>query len=143
LPIANAPDGDTGKVSAMKSRDLFKDIFSLAVRLLGLVFLYLGLGAVPPLLDFGAIETAARSDIVTALLPIAFNLAVAWWLLDGRWLIRRAYPESANFSAHSPVPGQSTTPVTPSAPPQGVTDADAADKKLAALVEKPKDGRSI
>jgi hypothetical protein len=126
----------------MKSRDLFKDVFSLAVRLLGLVFLYLGLSAVPPLLDFGAIETAARSDIITALLPIAFNLAVAWWLLDGRWLIRRAYPESNNTSAHSPVQGQSTT-VTPSTPPQSASDADAADKKLAALVEKPKDSRSI
>ena len=121
----------------MKSRDLFKDIFSLAVRLLGLVFLYLGLSAVTPLLDFGAIETAARGDIITALLPIAFNLAVAWWLLDGRWLIRRAYPELNNFSANSPVPGQST-PVTTSSPPRAATDADAADKKLAALVEKPK-----
>jgi hypothetical protein len=122
----------------MKSKDLFKDIFSLAVRLLGLVFLYLGLSAVPLLLDFGAIETAARSDIITALLPIAFNLAVAWWLLDGRWLVRRAYPESNNVSAHSPVQGQSTPPATASTPPQSAMDADAADKKLAALVEKPK-----
>jgi hypothetical protein len=138
LPIADAPDGHAGNVSAMKSRDLFKDIFSLAVRLLGLVFLYLGLSAVPPLLDFGAIETAARSDIVTALLPIAFNLAVAWWLLDGKWLIRRAYPESNNVSAHSPVPEQSATPAITSTPPQSATDPDAADKKLAALVEKPK-----
>ena len=67
----------------MKSRDLFKDIFTLAVRLLGLVFLYLGLSAVTPLLDFGAIETAAKSDLITAILPIVFNLAVAWWLLGG------------------------------------------------------------
>ena len=42
----------------MKSRDIFKDIFGLAVRLLGLLFLYFGLSAVPPLLDLGAIETA-------------------------------------------------------------------------------------
>ena len=138
LPIANAPDGRTRKLGAMKSRDLFKDIFSLMVRLLGLVFLYLGLSAMPPLLDFGAIETAGRSDIITALLPIGFNLAVAWWLLDGRWLIRRAYPESNSVSAHSPMQGQSTTSATTSTPPQGVTDADAADKKLAALMEKPK-----
>ena len=67
----------------MKSRDLFKDIFTLAVRLLGLVFLYLGLSAVTPLLDFSAIETAAKSDLITAILPIVFNLAVAWWLLGG------------------------------------------------------------
>jgi hypothetical protein len=138
LLIADAPDSRTRNVSAMKSKDLFKDIFSLAVRLLGLVFLYLGLSAVPPLLDFGAIETAARSDIITAFLPIAFDLAVAWWLLDGRWLIRRAYPEPNNFSAHSSVQGQSTTPATTATPPQGATDADAADKKLAALVERTK-----
>jgi hypothetical protein len=122
----------------MKSRDLFKDIFSLAVRLLGLVFLYLGLSTVPPLLDFGAIETAARSDIITALLPIAFNLAVAWWLLDGRWLIRRAYPESTNVSAHSPMQSEGLSPANASSLPQGTTAADAADQKLAALVEKPK-----
>ncbi len=122
----------------MKSRDLFKDIFSLAVRLLGLVFLYQGLSAVPPLLDFGAIETAARSDIVTAILPIAFHLTVAWWLLDGRWLIRRAYPEStiSSRSLTGAKAGMSTTNL--STPPQGTTDVDAADKKLAALVEKPK-----
>ena len=76
----------------MKSSDLFKDIFGLAVRLLGLVFLYLGLRAVTPMLDLGAIETAGKSDLITAILPIFFNLAVAWWLLGGGSLIRRAYP---------------------------------------------------
>ena len=86
----------------MKSRDLFKDIFTLAVRLLGLVFLYLGLSAVTPLLDFGAIETADKSDLITAILPIVFNLAVAWWLLGGGLLIRRAYPETPGISSASP-----------------------------------------
>lgn len=122
----------------MKARDWFKDIFSLAVRLMGLVFLYLGLSAVPPLLDFGALETAARGDIITALLPIAFDLAVGWWLLDGRWLIRRAYPESTNTAAPSPTHREEMPPANMSTPPRGTADADAADKKLAALVEKPK-----
>lgn len=122
----------------MKSRDLFKDIFSLAVRLLGLVFLYLGLSAVPPLLDFGAVETAAKSDIISVILPIAFNLAVAWWLLGGTWLIRRAYPDAPNVSIHSPTPKEETAPVNASTPSQRANDRESADRKLAALVEKPK-----
>jgi hypothetical protein len=130
------------KPVAMKSRDLFKDIFSLAVRLLGLVFLYLGLSAVPPLLDFGAIETAARSDIVTAILPIAFNLTIAWWLLDGRWLIRRAYPDAPTISAHSSTQAEGTAAANAPAPSPRSTDLETADKKLAALVEKPKDNRT-
>ena len=86
----------------MKSRDLFKDIFSLAVRLLGLVFLYLGLsaGRHAALLDFSTIQTPptpATSSLPFC--PIAFNLLVAWWLLGGGWLIRRAYPETLeNFT---------------------------------------------
>ena len=122
----------------MKSSDLFKDIFSLAVRLLGLVFLYLGLSAVPPLLDFGAIETAARSDIFSAFLPIAFNLTVAWWLLGGTWLIRRAYPDAPDGAIHSSRQREETTPVNTPIPPQRSSDGETADKKLAALVEKPK-----
>jgi hypothetical protein len=122
----------------MKSRDLFKDIFSLAVRLLGLVFLYLGLGAVPPLLDFGAIETAARSDIFSALLPIVFDLTVAWWLLGGTWLIRRAYPNAPDGTMQSSRPSEETTLVNTPTLPQSSNEGETADKKLAALVEKPK-----
>jgi len=123
----------------MKSRDLFKDIFTLAVRLLGLVFLYLGLNAVTPLLDFGAIETAARSDLLTAILPVVFNLIIAWWLLGGGLLIRRAYPETLGISSPAPAQREDNMSTTASAPPRKSSDLDAADKKLAALVEKPKD----
>jgi hypothetical protein len=123
----------------MKSRDLFKGIFTLAVRLLGLVFLYLGLSAVTPLLDFGAIETAAQSDLITAILPIVFNLGVAWWLLGGGVLIRRAYPETSAGSSASPAQREEAVPTTTSPSPKRTTDMDAADKKLAALVEKSKD----
>ncbi|MGH7993030.1 MAG: hypothetical protein ACREDQ_05905 [Limisphaerales bacterium] len=123
----------------MKSRDLFKDIFTLAIRLLGLVFLYLGLSAVTPLLDFGAIETAAKSDLITAILPIVFNLVVAWWLLGGRVLIRRAYPETPEISSPFPAPRQAAVPAATSTSPKRMADLEAADKKLAALVEKPKD----
>jgi hypothetical protein len=123
----------------MKSRDLFKDIFSLAVRLLGLVFLYLGLSAVTPLLDFTAIQTAGAGDLITVILPIVFNLLVAWWLLGGGFLIRRAYPEASRISPYSPAPEAGAASTAKPTQPQRAPGLDAADKKLAALVEKPKD----
>jgi hypothetical protein len=126
----------------MKSKDLFRDIFGLAVRLLGLVFLYLGLSGVPPLLDFGALQTANPSDVITAILPLAFNLTVAGWLLSTRWLIRRAYPEANNVSARSTAPGEGTAPAAMSFPSPKAADWDAADKKLAVLVDKPKADRA-
>lgn len=118
----------------MKSEDVFKGIFGLATRLLGLLFLYFGLSAVTPLLDLGALETAAKSDIITAVLPIVFNLAVAWWLIGGGVLIRRAYPETSRIFPHSRTHGEAA-PVGQS---EAKTDMDAADKKLASLVEKSK-----
>jgi hypothetical protein len=131
---------------AMKSRDLFRDIFVLAVRLLGLVFLYFGLSAVPPILDFGAIETAEKGDIINVILPMVFNLAVAWWLLGGGLLIRRAYPEASRIFPHSHAPGEGSAPATKPAQSQETTDmdaaVDAADKKLAPLVGKPKNDRA-
>jgi len=125
----------------MKSRDLFKDIFTLAVRLLGLVFLYLGLSAVPPLLDFGALETAAKSDLLSAMLPIVFNLAVAWWLLGGGRLIRRAYPEPPGIRSPAPAQRERVVSATTPTSPKQTTGLDAADQKLSALVEKPRDNR--
>jgi len=127
----------------MKSRDVFKDIFGLAVRLLGLLFLYFGLSAVPSLLDLGAIETAGKGDILNAILPIVFNLAVAWWLLGGGFLIRRAYPEASRISPHSQVAEDGA--VQPARPiqSQGMADTEAAERKLASLVGKPKDGHAV
>ncbi len=122
----------------MKSGDIFKDIFGLAVRLLGLVFLYFGLSAVPPMLDLGAIETAAKSDIITAVLPIVFNLVVAWWLIGSGWLTRRAYPEASRISPQSGTQGERMAPAAQPALPQEATDLNAAEKKLASLVENRK-----
>jgi hypothetical protein len=126
----------------MKSSDLFKDIFSLAVRLLGLVFLYLGLSAVTPLLDFSALQTANAGDIINALLPVIFNLLVAWWLLGGRWLIRRAYPETRGISPYLPEPKEGAPSTAVPTRSERTPDMEIADKKLAALVEKPKDDRA-
>ena len=126
----------------MKSGDIFKGVFGLAVRLLGLVFLYLGLSAVPPLLDLSAIETAAKSDILTAVLRIVFNLAVGWWLIGGGLLIRRAYPEASGLSRYAQKQGQNAVPAIQPDPSQGMADMNAAEKKLESLVEKPKDDRT-
>ena len=122
----------------MKSGEIFKGIFALAVRLLGLVFLYFGLSAVPPLLDLGAIETAGRTDIASAALPIAFNLLVAWWLIGSAFLVRRAYPDAPGFSRHSHGDKERAVPASSSGAPQGPADLDLANQKLQSLVEKPK-----
>ena len=127
---------------AMKPGDIFKDIFSLAVRLLGLVFLYFGLSAVPPLLDYGAIETAGKGDILSAILPMVFNLAVAWWLIGGGLLIRRAYPETPRITSQSHAQDDGTASAAKPGHSQGTTDMDAANKKLASLVEKSKDSHA-
>jgi hypothetical protein len=127
----------------MKPKNIFRDIFGLAVRLLGLVFLYFGLSAVPSLLDLGAIETAAKSDIITAMLPIVFDLIIAWWLLGGGLLVRRAYPDVSGIFPHSHAPGDGTALATKPTQSQRTSDMDAADKKLAPLVEKPKDDSAV
>ena len=127
---------------AMKPRDIFGDIFGLAVRLLGLFFLYLGLRAVSPVLDLEAIENAGKGDIINAILPIAFNLLVAWWLLGGGPLMRRAYPDASRILDHSQPQAERTAPAASSAQSQELTDMDRAEKRLASLVERSKDGHA-
>jgi hypothetical protein len=116
-----------------------KDIFGLAVRLLGLVFLYLGLKAVLPVLDLETIESADKSDIINMIFPVAFNLIVAWWLLGGGLLTRRAYPEEPKISDRSrSQTGREAAP-THSIEPQELTGMNSIERKLAPLVEKPKE----
>jgi hypothetical protein len=119
-----------------------RDIFGLAVRLLGLYFLYLGLRAASLMLDFGAIETASKSDSLNAILPITFNLLVAWWLLGGGLLIRRAYPEAPRIPDHFRPQAERGMPAANSTQSQELTDVGGIEQRLAALVEKPKDGRA-
>jgi hypothetical protein len=117
-----------------------RDLFGLAVRLLGLVFLYLGLKDMPMLLDVPALMSGDKSDIIAAVLPVAFNLAVACWLLRGTLLIRWAYPEAPRTPDYSHPPAEraaATQPIQSQA-----KDLDAAEKKLASLLAKPKDDRA-
>ncbi len=121
-----------------------KDIFGLAVRLLGLFFLYSGLRAVLPMLDLELIKHPDTDDIINGLMPVVFNLAIAWWLVGGG-LVRWAYPESkaSQFKPSEPErprEGPSAPrPVQVSSPQP--TGMEQAEQKLASLVEKPGDRR--
>lgn len=69
----------------MKSRE----IFALAVRLLGLFFLYLGLKSAC------GIRTVHAGALLGTILALVCFLAVGWWLIGGAPLImNRAYPAS-------------------------------------------------
>jgi len=123
----------------MKPKGIFEDIFGLAVRLLGLLFLYFGLRAVMPMLDLEIIENPDKNDIINGLMPVVFNLAIAWWLLGGG-LARRAYPEpkvSAPVRREQPEPGTASARPAQSAPE--LTGMERAEQKLASLVDKPGD----
>ena len=122
----------------MKPRTIFKDTFSLAVRLLGLYFLYTGLKDldVQTLMDLPTLKNDSLEDVITAILPVTFNLAVAWWLLGSKMLIRRAYAESPRFPEQFHSQTEPVAPVSKPAQPQGLTDMETAEKKLAALVGK-------
>jgi hypothetical protein len=72
----------------MKPRDLFK----LAVQILGLIFLYHGLTSVPML--FSAVWGGVGA-LVGSVLMVGWPLLVAWWLLSGaRPIMGIAYPDS-------------------------------------------------
>ena len=69
-----------------------KDIFKLAIRLLGLVFLYHGLIGLPVAIPL--FFSSAASNSFTAVLMLCWPLLVAYWLLRGASiLVRIAYPE--------------------------------------------------
>ena len=117
-----------------------KDIFGLAVRLLGLLFLYFGLRGVIPMLDVDVFNSPDKNEIINDLLPVVFNLAIALWLLSGKLLVWWAYPETTKntLPAH---PKQTTASSVPAPAPE-LIGMDSAEKKLAALVEKPKDSHA-
>jgi hypothetical protein len=66
-----------------------KEIFKLAVRLLGLVFLYRGLS------DFPGIITACMSLSILGILITIWPLVVAFGLLRGtEWLVNLTYTDA-------------------------------------------------
>lgn len=68
----------------MKARDLF----GLAIRLIGLAFLYQSLSAVP--MAIAAVSPGFKHFIFSNLFPALF--AVGWPMLAAYWLIRGAPP---------------------------------------------------
>lgn len=78
-----------------------QDILKLAVRLLGLVFLYHGLQVLPmAVIQFcTAVPSGSVGSMFTSLVMAGWPLAVAYWLLRGAPLIMRiAYPDSTEAS---------------------------------------------
>jgi hypothetical protein len=117
-----------------------RDLFGLTVRILGLIFLYLGLKDMPMLLDVPALMSGDKSDIIAAILPVTFNLAVACWLMRGTLLIRWAYPEATRIPDYPHSTAERAAASHPVQPQP--KDFDSAEKKLASLLAKPKDDRA-
>ena len=81
------------------------DIFNLAMRLIGLIFLYQGLSSVPaavhnfcpifPRFNFGS--------LLPSLLLVGWPMAVGLWLIKGApWLMRWAYPNQTSTTGSDP-----------------------------------------
>jgi hypothetical protein len=71
-----------------------KEMFKLAVRILGLVFLYHGLSDLPTVFLSFTVSVTIR-NFVMGIVMIAWQLAIAWWLIGGAsCLVHRAYPET-------------------------------------------------
>ena len=128
----------------MKPKDISKEIFGLVVRLLGLYFLWTGLNDlnVPALMNLQMLKSDQTGDIVTAILPAVLNLAIAWWLLGGKLLIRRAYPETTKINGRHNERFEATPehPVIAPKPAhsQELTNMELADKKLESFLPKSK-----
>ena len=91
-----------------------KDLFALAIRLLGLVFLYHGLRNLPPAIvqilgsfpqDLGQGIRAHGSfgKFIGGIVMVAWPLLVAGWLLRGAsFIMRMAYPTGTANAKETP-----------------------------------------
>ena len=80
-----------------------KDIFSIALRLLGLVFLYFGLMTVPPMASLFFRAIREPGDFMSSLFTVVWLLLVARWLLRGApLLVHLAYPEPSGQADGKP-----------------------------------------
>lgn len=78
-----------------------KDIFQLAVRILGLIFLYQGLTALPSIAPviFTAFFGGQIVGFMAALLVAVWPLAIAYWLMRGaQFIMCLAYPDTMKTS---------------------------------------------
>jgi hypothetical protein len=82
-----------------------KEILQLGIRLLGLVFLYHGLHALPTaIIQFwAAVVNASVGGIVPVLVLVAWPFAVAFWLLrGGPPIMHISYPDAPAASRNEP-----------------------------------------
>jgi len=72
-----------------------KNVFVLAVRVLGLVFLYRGLVELPEILSI--FSTGSFRSSLSIIVLIAWPLVLAFWLIRGApLLVHLGYPDSAD-----------------------------------------------
>jgi succinate dehydrogenase hydrophobic anchor subunit len=77
------------KTNTMKPSEIFK----LAIRILGLVFLYHGLMGLPTIFTF--FISMSPVGILLNIVMVVWPLVVAWWLIGGApLLLHRAYPDN-------------------------------------------------
>jgi hypothetical protein len=89
-----------------------KDIFGLVIRLIGLMFLYQGLMAVPQAFAgmFPLFPHLFIRNVVPGIVMVGWPLAAAYWLVRGAPpLMRWAYPEEKRLPA-APVAEESYRP---------------------------------
>jgi hypothetical protein len=78
-----------------------KEIFNLAVRLLGLVFLYQALTS--PFAILVALASNSVLGVILGILGIVWPLVLAYWLIRGAPLLMRiAYPEPPPITKKDP-----------------------------------------
>jgi hypothetical protein len=75
-----------------------KDLFQLAVRLLGLVFLYLAIRHLAPIFH------VRGEEMCLIILTAGIYFGAAWWLIGTQCLIQRAYPDETR-EPHQAQPG--------------------------------------
>jgi hypothetical protein len=85
----------------MNLRELFKGIFSLVIRLIGLAFLYQAAEGMPFILAtlYSMPFRLAYRDLtlITRVLMVVWEVALAYWMMRGApQLMRLAYPEGEN-----------------------------------------------
>lgn len=96
-----------------------KDVFSVAIRIVGLLFLYQGLSAIPAaLMNFCPIFPHFNfRSLIPSLFLIGWPLVVAWYLIKGApRLMKLAYGEEGNRHDRRP-PAQGPSVQPPAAPP--------------------------
>lgn len=83
------------------------DIFNVAIRLIGLLFLYQGLSAVPAAFHnfCPAFPHFNFRSLLPSLFLVGWPLVVGLWMVKGApWLMKKAYPKYHDPAGSDPMP---------------------------------------